>query len=178
MNRLNCFFAAIIILLLFTISYAEEVPSDGPSIPSIEERKQRLKNFDLALPDAPGVEELTPESKEKYEEALKSYYDYRISGYDHRMRLFEWQLLSSKIIFFVVNLLVFAGIYFAAVQFHSGLRRNIKGQPQESEEATEFVLTLKGFKVRSQVLGVIILTISLAFFYLYLAYVFPIENVF
>jgi hypothetical protein len=35
-----------------------------------------------------------------------------------------------------------------------------------------------GIKVSSPVLGVVILVISLAFFYFYLVYVYPIENIF
>jgi len=46
------------------------------------------------------------------------------------------------------------------------------------EEATGFIFSSKSIQVKSQVLGVIILVISLAFFYLYLVYVYPLENVF
>jgi hypothetical protein len=76
----------------------------------------------------------------------------------------------------VVLLLVLAGIYFAAIQFHAGLRRG-NGDPGKPED-TELSVSLSEFKVRSPVLGVIILTISLAFFYLYLVHVYPIQNVF
>jgi hypothetical protein len=81
------------------------------------------------------------------------------------------------VIFVVVLLLVLAGIYFAAIQFHAGLRRRDAADPAHPEE-TELSLSLKEVKVRSPVLGVIILTISLAFFYLYLVHVYPIRNVF
>jgi hypothetical protein len=63
------------------------------------------------------------------------------------------------------------------MQFHAGLRRRGPAAPGEAEE-TEFSLSLSDVKVRSPVLGVIILTISLAFFYLYLVHVYPIRNVF
>ena len=87
--------------------------------------------------------------------------------------MFRWQDISTKIIFAVVIALVLAGVYFAAVQFHSGLRAK-----QQFTDAGEVELSVKGIKVRSPVLGVIVLTISLAFFYLYLIYVYPIVNVF
>ena len=44
--------------------------------------------------------------------------------------------------------------------------------------ATHLELSAKGIVVNSSVLGVIILGLSLAFFYLYLVYVYPIQNVF
>jgi len=114
-----------------------------------------------------------------YRESLRAYYAYRMAGYDHRLRVFEWQNLSTKIIFVVVLLLVFLGIYFAAIQFHVGLRRRgPDGHPPPHEESSEIALSFKGLRIRSPVLGVIVLTISLAFFYLYLVYVYPIETVF
>ncbi|MGH7801503.1 MAG: hypothetical protein ACREOW_12920 [Thermodesulfobacteriota bacterium] len=137
------------------------------------------ENPDPMLPLAPHPELFDQQTKEKYLAALREYFDYRISGLQHRQRVFEWQLFSSKVIFVVVLLLVSTGIYFAAVQFHSGLGRRAKATgASEGDEVTEFAASLKGVKVKSPVLGVIILVISLAFFYLYLAYVYPIENIF
>lgn len=143
-------------------------------LPSLEERKNRLSHIDLAMPEKPVEKIATPETYEGYQEAMRSYYEYRKIGYTHRIKVFEWQYFSSKIIFVVVILLMFSGIYFAAVQFHVGLHHKAK----EGEEATEFVFSLKGIQVKSPVLGLIVLTISLAFFYLYLVYVYPIVNVF
>lgn len=115
----------------------------------------------------------TAETEAAYQQAWQAYYAYRSDGYIHRQRVFEWQDLSTKITFAVVILLVLAGIYFAGVQFHVGMREG-----RETGEPGEVEMSVKGIKVRSPVLGVIVLTISLAFFYLYLVYVYPIENVF
>jgi len=130
---------------------------------------------DLALPDPPDSA-ASPETKQAYQVSLQAYYAYRQAGYQHRLGVFAWQSLSTKLIFVVVLLLVLAGIYFAAIQFHAGLRRG-HGDPGKPED-TELSVSLSEFKVRSPVLGVIILTISLAFFYLYLVHVYPIQNVF
>ena len=111
------------------------------------------------------------ETQRLYQEALREYYKYRITGLRHRQRVFSWQLVSSKIIFVTVLLLVGSGIYFAAVQFHVGLGR-------KTVETTEIVANLEGVKVTSPVLGVIILVLSLAFFYCYLVFVYPIVDIF
>lgn len=138
---------------------------------------------DPMLPSAPRPSALEGATKAKYEEALREYYDYHISGLRHRGRVFAWQLFSSRLIFVAVLLLVLAGVYFAAVQFHVDLRR-LPAQPGENSEGekkesrTEFSASLEGIKVSSPVLGVVILVISLAFFYLYLIYIYPIENIF
>jgi hypothetical protein len=150
----------------------------------VEERQRRLGEFDpnqsdadLAFPEPPEQGALSQPTAEAYQAALQAYYAYRQAGYEQRLGVFAWQLLSTKIIFVVVLVLVLAGIYFAAIQFHSGLRRRDKTEPAGPAE-TEISLSLSEVKVRSPVLGVIILTISLAFFYLYLVHVYPIRNVF
>jgi hypothetical protein len=160
---------------------------------NVDERQRRLEMFDpdsaaahqagpdpsledLPFPDAPEPASASPQTTEAYQATLQAYYAYRKSGYEHRLGVFAWQSLSTKVIFVVVLLLVLAGIYFAAIQFHAGLRRR-ETDPTHAEE-TELSLSLSEVKVRSPVLGVIILTISLVFFYLYLVHVYPIRNVF
>lgn len=147
------------------------------------------------LPELPGGDVLKDETtRAAYLKAMQRYFHYRESGYDHRMRLFEWQLWSSRAIFAVVLILVFVGIYFAAIQFHKSLsplgRHSHANQnapttddPNGAQNATpmpvtQLEITAKGVVVNSSVLGVVILVISLAFFYLYLVYVYPIQNLF
>jgi hypothetical protein len=143
-----------------------------------------------AFPASPGEAAMTdPATRAKYLASLQSYYDYRSSGYSYRARVFEWQLLSSRFIFVIVVLLVLAGMYFAAVQFHVALataRRNSKlpqkegseGAPPAAPFATQLEISAKGIVVNSSVLGVIIVSLSLAFFYLYLVYVYPVNDTF
>ena len=109
------------------------------------------------------------------QDALKAFYDYRIQGFYHRARVFEWQLLSSRLIFALVILIVAIGLYFSWLQFMVGLKED--GRSAETSTTLEASPT-GGIKVSSPVLGVIILTLSLAFFYLYLVYVYPIEEIF
>jgi hypothetical protein len=125
---------------------------------------------DMALPSAPEIGAISGAIKSKYDIALTAYYDYRISGYKHREEVFGWQFLSSKIIFWVVLFIVLSGMLFSAIQF-------FRTSPSKSE-ITEVEASVSGIRVSSPVLGVIILTISIAFFYLYLVFVYPINNVF
>jgi hypothetical protein len=119
---------------------------------------------------------LVPEVREALDTSLAAYYEYRTSGFEHRKRVFAWQLFSSKVIFIVVIMLVAAGLYFSWLQFRSDLsRRAAAGQGEEASTTLE--AGSGGIKVSSPVLGVIILVISLLFFYLYLVYVYPIEEI-
>lgn len=176
--------AAFVAIGIADGALAQDSPDPDPALPDIEERIRRLGEFqlpsaeDLALPEAPLPGALTEETAKAYQETLRAYYTYRQRGYEHRMGVFEWQSLSTKLIFGVVLVLVFLGIYFAAIQFHVGLRRGGKPGPPAETEVTELVVSAKELKVRSPVLGVIVLALSLAFFYLYLVYVYPVETVF
>lgn len=152
--------------------------ADGALDPEVAARIARYKEQQAQQADPkpatpPAGTVFNAETEASFQRAWQAYYDYRANGYAHRQRVFDWQDVSTKIIFVVVIVLVLAGVYFAAVQFHAGLRAH-----REAPDAGEVELSFRGIKVRSPVLGVIVLTISLAFFYLYLIYVYPIENVF
>jgi len=110
--------------------------------------------------------------------AWQNYYSYMTHGYKHRKNVFSWQLVSSKIIFFVVIFLVLMGIYFAWLQFIHVLRKRDLTKTLAEELRTELTASGKEIKVSSPVLGVIILLISLMFFFLYLKYVYPIIETF
>ena len=107
-------------------------------------------------------------------DAVREYYVYRASGLRYRSRVFEWQLFSSRVIFATVIMLVGSGVVFAAIQFRAGMKRTRSAEP---DAATEIDLSAGSVKVSSPVLGVIILVISLGFFYLYLVYVYPISEI-
>jgi hypothetical protein len=148
--------------------------------------KEKAEESRIAMPDSPNAVVLNDApTRQRYLEAMQRYYEYRANGYAYRSRVFEWQLLSSRGIFLVVLLLVGCGIYFAWVQFRAALvlvRRVAAGEASAAGApdplATEVRISAKGVVVNSSVLGVIILGLSLAFFYLYLVYVYPIQNVF
>jgi len=130
---------------------------------------------DAGSPVAPPEWLKDPATNQLFLDAMGAYYQYRTSGLEHRSRVFEWQLFSSKVIFATVLMLVGAGMAFAAIQFRIGLKRPPGG---ETHDVTEVNLSATSVKVSSPVLGVIILVISLAFFYLYLVYVYPISEIF
>ena len=126
-------------------------------------------------------------TREDYLAALRGYYQYTLDGQAHRSKVFAWQYTSSIVIFVVVILLVLVGVYFSWVQFQRSVepRAQAGKKPAANTEATGTKATqttikasAEGFEISSPVLGVIILALSLGFFYLYLAYVYPINEVF
>ena len=149
----------------------DALTTESDTVRSIRPSAQSGRNvwanaLDVVLPPPPNPEQLTGRVAALYAQSLHEYYAYYSSALRHRRALFDWQLLSGRIIFFVVILLVLSGVFFAAVQFFRG----------EAGEVSTLTASQKGIRVSSPVLGVIILTISLLFFYLYLAYVYPIHE--
>lgn len=141
---------------------------------ALEAEDQQGGSQPLQAPAIIAGASLDAEGLASMQAALKAYYDYRTKGYNHRQRVFEWQLLSSRIIFVVVIALVSAGIYFSWLQFRADLKKT--GNERDRGVSTLEAST-SGIKVSSPVLGVVILVISLLFFYLYLQYVYPIEEI-
>ncbi len=176
--------------------------TNGPNLSPQDKTEQNheaqvAKLRDLSPQPLPaGIDD--PKLKAKFEAAMNGYFDYYIAGYEHRQRVFRWQLLSSKIIFVIVTFLVLSGMAFAAVQFREGMREratalasaaaaagagasaiSVRPVALPTAEVTKIAASAeKGIEVSSPVLGVIILVISLAFFYLYLVYVYPISELF
>lgn len=113
-------------------------------------------------------------------QARLSYYE---EGLQRRARVIAWQNFSTRVIFFVVLGLVLVGVILAWLQFRQGYQlQRAAGRggqaPAAGGGADHHVeISAQGIKVSSPVLGVVILTLSLAFFYLYLVFVYPITEV-
>jgi hypothetical protein len=122
------------------------------------------------------------------QEMLRESYRYTIAAYQHRRESFNWSLTASKIIFVLVLALVASGIVFAAIQFSAALLEARSGRGHKAASGghdkksatsmdTDLELSPQGIKASSSVLGVIVLLISMAFFYLYAQFVYPIHEI-
>lgn len=122
--------------------------------------------LDVVLPPAPDTAKFIERGAEDYARSIHLYYAYYGTALAHRRDLFGWQLWSSRVIFWLVVLLVLSGVVLAIIQFFRDRTQTI----------STVAASPKGIQVSSPVLGVILLTLSLAFFYLYLVYVYPIHE--
>lgn len=118
--------------------------------------------------------------------AEKAQYAYTVGSLENRRQNFEWQLRSTKWIFFVVLLLVASGIGFAGFQLYvvmNAVKAGSRGRRRAAEgEAApnlggDIEISSDRIKISSSVLGVIILALAMAFFYLYARYVYPITEI-
>lgn len=92
--------------------------------------------------------------------------------------VFLWQRKSSIYIFWIVVAVVISGLVFSGIQFYLSYASSNKTNKEENlENKTELEISAQGVKLSSSIIGIIILVISLAFFYMYLIYVYPIKEI-
>jgi hypothetical protein len=120
----------------------------------------------------------------KIEEAESRFwiadFEYKKKALEHRKKSFENNLFESKLIFWIVLSIVVVGILLSIAHFAVGvwvMARTREKSINEGGEAAINTLELSkdSVKITSPVIGLIILTLSLAFFYLYLKEVYPIK---
>jgi len=125
-------------------------------------------------------------AKNRYTTEFMKYY---INNFAHRKSIFEWQLLSSKFIFFLVMIVVLSGILFSGLQFYQSFKltskftkmANSKNLDQiekimNQDSSTIEISPTNGFSVTTSIVGLLVLGVSIGFFYLYLNHVYPINE--
>ena len=96
----------------------------------------------------------------------KARFEYDKFALDHARRTYEWQYRSGIVIFVLVIASVALGLWMSFLHFYQG--RKGGGTMKVSKD---------GVEVSSPVIGLLILVVSLGFFYLYLSQVYPITEV-
>jgi hypothetical protein len=141
-----------------------------------------------------------------YAKTQISDYKYHIYTNDHAIKVYNLHHNLSRYIFFLVVVIVLTGLVFSGVQFfitlksfskkmaHTGAlpvqgalatrekKKTEDGggeEPPIEEESTRTTVKFgkDGIEVSSSILGVIILAMSLVFFYMYLHFVYPVVEV-
>ncbi|SDW45863.1 hypothetical protein SAMN05444410_1038 [Hydrobacter penzbergensis] len=134
---------------------------------------KRYTSYDAGADSMPTIpsEPMNDSVKEAYNKSLVAYYTYKKNEFHQANNVFYWQLIANKIIFFVAIGLVIAGVWFAGAQFYHSLKTGEKLSENQLEVSKD------GIRLHSSVVGLFILLISLAFFYLYIRFVYPIQKV-
>lgn len=109
----------------------------------------------------------------------------------------RWHLFSTKLLLGAVLVIVGAGLYFTYLQFSREVHASLTEPTGKAGEAgsavagsdpvkprvpapssgTTLKLTIEGFEMTSQVIGLLVLAFSLAFFYFYVKIVYPMQEV-
>jgi len=146
----------LLIVLLFTSSI--QLYANEPSVTMVDKGISILE-FDI-------------EKNKKDKELLEINNNYYISKIDHNKKLmaikieqYEVQLILTKIISALVLLLVVIGLYLSYLEF----------KKDQNDEST-FKINKSGIEFSSSVIGLIVLFISLLFFYLFVERIYKIDN--
>ena len=105
-----------------------------------------------------------------YLEEIRAETEIRLSLLEHRRRTYWWQYYSTIFIFVVVHAIVGIGVYLSWLHFKDATAE----APQGPDTVTTVEASFQGLKISSRLVGLIILLISVGFFYLYLQFVYPI----
>ena len=116
-------------------------------------------------------------AKAEYINAVITKYKYDSAKINHRQKVFEWQHFSSVFMFWVVMAIVLTGLVLASFQFYTGYKSSKKMKDTGSKEQTEINLTLSGVQIKSSLIGLLVFITSLAFLFMYLKFVYPIEKI-
>ncbi|MFY8108259.1 MAG: hypothetical protein ACOVO9_04670 [Bacteroidia bacterium] len=111
-----------------------------------------------------------------------SYTDQIVFNVNHEKRAFLLQFYSSIFIFIMVVLIVGIGLFLSYKQFKLNeeiVRNSLKNNSVNIDKGTDTASTLEvnkdGIKMNTAVIGLMILVISLVFFFLYLNFVYKID---
>jgi hypothetical protein len=99
-------------------------------------------------------------------EYLQARLAYDKFALQHARRTYIWQFWSGIVVFAVVMTTVIVGLWLSFLHFYEGRRGG-----------SHIKMSATGVEVSSPVIGLLILIVSLGFFYLYLSQVYPITEV-
>jgi hypothetical protein len=122
---------------------------------------------------------------------LEAREEYTVYAWKNREAAFAWQSISTKVIFLLVIIVVLTGLYLSWMQFNFAhkapmklTRPSTEASPIEQSpdkqvdpENTTIEVNTSGMTITSSVIGLIILALSIVFFFLYLKFVYPIITV-
>ncbi len=175
----------LIFLTLITYAYCSaQVKIQTAPDSTIEAYIKAASQSTVSTSDNPNVDsEVLQKAFEKQE------LQHRIAADAYNQRVYEWQLFNSKIIFWLVVLLVLSGVTLSGFQFYKDHIAQVKfheltdkmtratdsGQPQNKNDSMTIEASLQGLKFNSNIIGMMILIISFLFFFAYLKFVYPIQ---
>jgi len=188
--------AWLVALWLLCGTVAVESPAAQPSAPPAPPAEAAVAPYTDVLPGPPLDQDEVNQHNARVEIAASNLdLDFRHWSIGFNKSSFEWHFLSTKIIFFVVIAIVISGLVLTWIQFLRDDHVRIGGREVEKEEtksaagppaAPEVVaetsdlstvkISTSGVEVSSRVLGLLVLAFSLGFFYLYLQFVYPMEE--
>jgi hypothetical protein len=183
----------VILVLLLSIGFAAAQQNVAKPEQQVQREPRDLLKDEITASQKQttekGLGSLSEAALPETPKMLHAREEYTIFAWKNRQDAFAWQSISTKVIFWVVIIVVLAGLYLSWMQFNfahnaplTKTRQTKKGQanmgnPNDQIEASTIEISTSGVKITSSVIGLIILVLSIVFFFLYLKFVYPIIEV-
>lgn len=190
MKRINMHIKKLgIVLLLLSIFFQTEVyaqitKEDVAENDFFKNRSKKLKQHPIdSLQQSSIQAEFETTGIPAFDSAIqKTKLDDRIFTVEHTRKTFTQQYYSSMFIFIMVVIIVGMGLILSFKQFklneeivrHS-MKQNTGAIDKGIDTASSMEVSKDGVKMNTAVIGLMILIISLVFFFLYLKFVYQIE---
>ena len=84
---------------------------------------------------------------------------------DHRASVFMWQRYTTVVSYILIVSIIVVGIYLAVLEFNKG-----------RSGVTKLKFGADGVEISSEIIGLIVLTLSLAFTYFYIDRIYPVND--
>lgn len=172
---LRTFFALIVaVVISLTFSCADAATSDPPAV---GKGKPPVPGQDVLLSNLRDEVRRLSVELETYKndqylvemQYTKKYYEYLAKKADLNLAQFEWQRTASERLLWLVVVVVFSGVAFSGYQLWRASKTNDLPGDSSIEIAVQKV------KITSSVVGVIVLAISIIFFYFFLIEVYRVK---
>ena len=166
--------AALILYLLGSFASGQSRAVEQPSseqfqtqIAILQDQIKKLQTNNAELQQR--VTTIDPDLGEAYKQAKKKEYAYYVDLMDANVKAFYAQRIATYVILILVFIVVVSGISFAGFQLWKGV--SAAGVQSNSE----FELSASKVRVTSSVVGIVVLTISLVFLFIYTQQVYQVH---
>ena len=178
-RRLRCLiFAAAFAVGFGTVGAFAQQPASPPSADAAEPTRAQLEAQIAVLQNYIKAHEaqwnnaasVDPKVLQAYTSEQIKEYEYLVDEMNINIRAYETQRTASNVILWVVVLVVVAGIVFSGFQLWKSVSVGV-------QSTTDLELSAGKVRVTSSVVGVVVLTMSLVFLYIYTQQIYHIQVV-
>lgn len=179
----------LLLVLVFVAAPALPSPTPPPSVPALDSPFAKIaEEVERETPAVSMPPDLLLQDREDHAKYLRWQREFSRQSW-------EWHLHSTKLLMYVVLVIVFFGLFITYLQF-THERRTMKrveaaagsagaeldeipadqDPPGKAGDASTLKLGPAGLEITSQVIGLLVLGFSLAFFYFYVKDVYPMQE--
>lgn len=156
-------------------AYSSDAGMSSLKTPQSVEKDFSQQSNKYLLKIDPEIEEAQKQYHLAYSKNMEKYYlddmERRKKEWEHRTSVLKWHFLSSIFIFLIIVIFILSGLYFSYLQF----KASDYGRNHNASNSAQIEISRDGVKISSSVIGLLILFLSLSFFYLYLEEVYHLE---